>query len=396
VGGGPAGIATALFLSAAAPDLTDRIVVLEKERYPREKPCAGALGARGDAALASIGVTVDVPSVSIDGLAVRALGRTTVVREPKVGRVVRRVEFDAELAAVASRRGIDVRDGVRATALERHDDSVTVRTTNGELRADVVVGADGVSGFVRRALGFGPAPHLAQAIEVDTEPVATDLERDVLLFDLSDRSYPGYYWDFPTLVDGRPMVCRGVYYLKSASTEPIEIEDVLARELAMRGLDLGVYAKRRYAERGFDPRAPVSVPRVLLVGEAAGVDPVTGEGIAQAIQFGSFAGRYLAERIRARDFRFSDSMQRVHGASVGRDLRVRCAALALAYGKRRPAIERFLLDTPDFVRVGLQHFAGRRWSRGSALRAAKNAAWATFAHFLGTDSVSPVRAERLP
>src|SRR5689334_21755676 len=99
VGGGPAGIATALFLAHAAPGLTDRILVLEKERYPREKFCAGAVGARADRLLASIGVTVDVPSAPINGIAFRAMGKTVAVREPGAGRVVRRIEFDDALAS---------------------------------------------------------------------------------------------------------------------------------------------------------------------------------------------------------------------------------------------------------------------------------------------------------
>ena len=81
VGGGPAGIATALFLAHAAPELTRLIVVLEKERYPREKFCAGAIGARADKLLGSIGVVVDVPSVAIRGVAFRAMGRTLRVRD---------------------------------------------------------------------------------------------------------------------------------------------------------------------------------------------------------------------------------------------------------------------------------------------------------------------------
>lgn len=111
VGGGPAGISTALFLSHAAPELRERIVVLEKEHYPREKFCAGGVGARADKLLSSIGVTVDVPSVALNGVAFRAMGRTTVVRDGDIGRVVRRIEFDYQLARVAMERGISVLQG---------------------------------------------------------------------------------------------------------------------------------------------------------------------------------------------------------------------------------------------------------------------------------------------
>src|SRR5258706_11033367 len=103
VGGGPAGISTALFLAHHAPALADRMVVLEKERYPREKFCAGAIGARADTLLASIGVTVDVPSAPIGGLRCVAQGRSVLARLPAAGRVVRRIEFDHALAEAARR-----------------------------------------------------------------------------------------------------------------------------------------------------------------------------------------------------------------------------------------------------------------------------------------------------
>ena len=43
IGGGPAGLSTALHLQRIAPHLTHRILILEKARYPRPKLCAGAL-----------------------------------------------------------------------------------------------------------------------------------------------------------------------------------------------------------------------------------------------------------------------------------------------------------------------------------------------------------------
>ena len=44
VGGGPSGLSTALHVQAAAPAL--QTIVLEAEMYPREKICAGGIGAR--------------------------------------------------------------------------------------------------------------------------------------------------------------------------------------------------------------------------------------------------------------------------------------------------------------------------------------------------------------
>lgn len=370
VGGGPAGISTALFLAHAAPELTGRIVVLEKARYPREKFCAGGVGARADKLLGSIGVVVDVPSVWLDAIAFRAMGRTTVVDDGAVGRVVRRIEFDHALARIAAQRGIRIVEDAAVSAIRPFDGGVEVDSRAGLFRAQVLVGADGVGSIVRRSLGFDSTRYRAQALEIDTEPVDSDLPRNVLLFDASDRGLPGYYWDFPTLVDGREMVCRGVYLLKTGKSDPpVEIQDVLAGQLETRGLSLSSFRKKRYAERGFEPHVPVSRPHVLLVGEAAGIDPVTGEGIAQAIQYGAVAGRYLARRRRDGSFTFADWPAEVRRNMVGRDLIVREKGVRLFYGPARPAIERFLLDTPDFIRIGLQHFAGKRWSRAAVARA---------------------------
>ncbi|HEX4514979.1 MAG TPA: NAD(P)/FAD-dependent oxidoreductase, partial [Polyangiaceae bacterium] len=70
VGGGPAGLTSAVAMRAADPKLHVR--VLEKARYPREKYCAGALGGRGLKILDELDMRPDVPSVPIDGISLRA------------------------------------------------------------------------------------------------------------------------------------------------------------------------------------------------------------------------------------------------------------------------------------------------------------------------------------
>ena len=78
VGGGPAGISTALHVLAAAP--ATRLAVLEKERYPRDKICAGAIGGRAFRILERIGVEVDCPRVALDAIAMRVGGETEIGR----------------------------------------------------------------------------------------------------------------------------------------------------------------------------------------------------------------------------------------------------------------------------------------------------------------------------
>ena len=98
----------------------------------------------------------------------------------------------------------------------------------------------------------------------------------------------------------------------------------------------------------------------MLVGEAAGIDPVTGEGIAQAIEYGVLAGRFLARHLGRDDVppvvRWNDE---VAASRLARDLRIRTRFVRLFYGPSRAQVERFLLETPDALYVGGQHFAAQ-------------------------------------
>ena len=383
VGGGPAGIATALFFAAAAPHRRDRIAVLEKERYPREKICAGAVGARADRLLETLGVRVDVPSVPIHGFSVATARDTLRARDRHaagpIGRVVRRSEFDRAFADEARGRGLRVVEGARVDGLVFEHDAVRIRTSTGEIRARAVVGADGVGSFVRRALGAPRGHWSAQVVEVDTPGAARDPGRDLLHFDLSDRSLLGYAWDFPTVVAGAPLVCRGVYELRpgpgaipGAPRDP-STRDVGARLLErLDRLGLGRARLKRFAERGLALHEPLARPRALLVGEAAGIDPALGEGIAQAIFYGAVAGPYLARCLDRGDLSFGDWPRQLHDSRLGLDLRLRTRMTPWLYGRTRPLVERWVGGSRDLAIAGMRYFAGERVPR---LRLAGAALW---------------------
>lgn len=374
VGGGPAGSTTALALVTAAPELASRVVVLEKARYPREKPCAGALGARGDALLRELGVAIDVPSAPVDGISFQGAVDEVSASPGHIGRVVRRIEFDEALARAARSRGVEVREGVRVDGVKDEAGGVgaVLETSEGPVRARVVAGCDGVGSVVRKALGLGAGRLRAQVVEVDTEPVPGDRDRSLLHFDASDRSLPGYAWDFPTVVGGRALVCRGVYRLKvgdAGESEPgPDVSALLAARLRRQGIDPSTCKNKRFAERGYEPATVVARGALMLVGEAAGVNPVTGEGIAQAIEYGVLAGRFLARHLARSDGggAWVGAWQReVARSRLAWDLRIRTRFVRHFYGPSRPAVERLLTESPDAVYVGCQHFAAQPydWTR---------------------------------
>jgi flavin-dependent dehydrogenase len=354
VGGGPSGISTALHLQAAAPGA--RIVVLEKERYPRDKICAGGIGARAFRLLERIAVEVACPRVALDAVAVRLAGDTVVVRQPGCGAVVRRIEFDHAFARAAIDRGIAVREGCAVHGIAAGAHGVAVTTADGEaLHARCVVGADGVGGVVRRLSGFPRGELRAQVVELDTEAAPGDLPRDTVVFDFATRALRGYAWDFPTLVAGQALVCRGIYALGVSADRP---RTRLADYLAARSLDVARYRIKQFAERGFEPGAEIARPRVLLVGEAAGIDIATGEGIGQAIEYGAVAGRYLARALAGDRLGFADWRRTIDRHHLGYQLRIRHAAHRVFYGPRRASVEHMLPRITRLMQAGIQDFAG--------------------------------------
>ena len=376
VGGGPSGLSTALHLQAAAP--AARVAVLEAARYPREKICAGGVGGRALRLLEGLGIAVDCPHVPIDEVVVRVGGEEVATRDPGLAIVVRRVEFDHALAREAIARGIAVRDGCPVARIAIGDDRVEIETAAGEvLRARAVVGADGVAGVVRRQAGFARGELRAQVVELDTEAAPGDRPRDTIVFDFTARDLGGYAWDFPTAVAGQPLVCRGAYLLHKAARLDDHAGDPaisprahLARYLAARGLDLARYRLKQFAERGFEPGAAISAPRVLLVGEAAGIDIATGEGIAQAIEYGALAGPYLARALERDDLGFTSWRRRVDLHHVGRQLRIRHFCYRMFYGHRRDTVARMLPRMRAMFRIGVADFAGKPLSKLDLLRGA--------------------------
>jgi len=396
VGGGPAGLTTAAAMVRSDARLRGRVIVVEKARYPREKICAGAVGDRGWRFLDALGIAPDVPHVRVHGVSVCSTEGHLVARPGHIGRVVRRVEFDCGLREQVTALGVKVVDGVRVTGLEDCGTHVDVATSAGHLKAAVVVGAGGVGCPVRRNLGLHAGALRAMALEVDTPPIASDLSRELIHFDASCRRYAGYVWDFPAVVDGEDVVCRGIYVLRPRSgavadvspDDGIDLEAELAVYLSDRGLDLSTVRRKRFAERGFVPRDEVVGGRRVLVGESAGIDPVSGEGIAQAIEYGALAGRFLA-RWDGTSAGLQAWQQTLSRSRLGWDLFARSWGVSLFYGQRRPRLERGFAGSQALLEAGARHWAGHAQSPLSLMGGLGQALWSSMASAPQLAATSP-------
>ena len=361
IGGGPAGLSTALHLQRMDPLLASRVLILEKACYPRSKLCAGALVVDAEVLLERLGLDVrEVPHVDADKIQFEFEGSGLNFRMWKrhALRIIRRDEFDNWLAKKAEIRGLEIREGVTVKNVIPDKNGVTIETDQETFRAQVVVGADGSNGITRRCI-FPNAPvYTARLLEVltpeydviarsrlaatkkspDKQEIATlpSVARNdkIAYFDFFPvpNNIAGYVWDFPTQVRGEPMRCWGIYdtNILSKQDRP-QLREPLAEEMARLGFHLGDYELKGHPIRWFSPWNQMSVPRVLLVGDAAGADPLLGEGISMALGYGSLAAREIAEALQRNDFSFNGYRRRVVRSALGRSLLVRWAITYIIY-----------------------------------------------------------------
>ena len=361
VGGGPAGTSTALHLVRREGISPSRIVMLEKARHPRDKPCAVAVSAWGVRALAAIDVGLDVPHVAIRGL--RVLTADGVGTESaSLGVVVRRCELDASLWGVARADGVAAYDGEPLLGLERGPGGWCLTTPHRALTARLVAACDGAGSTVRKLLGVRESArkgHLYVA-ETPVRPGDAGPNAGLCDFDLrvADDGVEGYYWDFPTVVGGALSVSRGIYHANF--TPRPDLKRHLARSLASRGVDIARLKLKPFSTRPLVPGACLSLRGLALVGEAAGIDATTGEGIAQAILMGGVAEKHLARALRVGDQRLDGYGPEVTGTAVGRHLLQSAWLARRVYGAGGATWRAFLAREQAALEAGARWYAGER------------------------------------
>jgi geranylgeranyl reductase family protein len=322
VGGGPAGAAAAIRLAQVAPDLAPRTLVLDRAVFPRDKPCGGGIARITEDLLDMLEIRIDVPSVWIDELRFLHPAGETTYRRPNAFRVVRRRDFDAALLDVARSLGVVVHEGEAVRDLAREDDGIRIDTDVATYRADVIIGADGARSRVRRTFVTPHAGATFVALETTTPDAgaANGAHGTAAVFDF--RAVPaglhGYAWDFPCISAGLPAVNCGVGGIRWTPGHAPGSQ--LEARLAERGVAFAKQDAEGAAVPLYHPASAQSAPRVLLAGDAVGIDPLMGEGISVAIATGLMAGHVAANAVASGDVGFDDHARRIAGSPIGERL----------------------------------------------------------------------------
>lgn len=357
VGSGPAGSSVALNLMQTAPELARRAVLFEKGHHPRHKLCAGALVVDTEVCLRKLGLSAeDVPHVKVPFVHALFEGRGPKMRldKQRAFRVCHRTEFDGWLVEKAKQRGVALQEDTAVLAVEPVEGGMLVKTNRGEVRARVVVGADGAKSTVRRAV-VGHATdggvRVARTIEVITEPPDSTVTpalwpQDDAVIDLqvlTERQIQGYVWDFPTLRAGELRRNRGVYDSRILPrTGAAPLPPALQADLEKAGQHLADYDVLGAPLRWYNPAGPFAAPGMLLVGDAAGTDALFGEGISSALAYGELAAASLRQAFASDDRSFADYPRRVRKSRMGRALLFRARTARLVFRVQSPVLQRIL------------------------------------------------------
>ncbi|HJK94898.1 MAG TPA: NAD(P)/FAD-dependent oxidoreductase [Polyangiaceae bacterium LLY-WYZ-15_(1-7)] len=303
VGGGPGGSAFALWALRAGVAPGD-LVILDKAAFPRPKLCGGALTFRGTETLREL---LGQPGGGGEtrGLEFRCALGSFPVRERDVQWLYDRALLDDTLLQACVDAGVEVRERCQVTGVEPTSSGWRVEWKGLAGRQhegfDWVVGADGARGVVRRAAGLrgGIVGRLVEAVYEPVEAGRWDPTTLYFDFDPILDGIPGYGWIFPYPKPGATglwklgvMDGRGV---ASGSALKAWTEAYAARS-GFRRVDEKIAG---WPEHYWSPKTEAHRPGLILTGEAWGIDPLLGEGIAPALEISRYAAGRLKEALDA-------------------------------------------------------------------------------------------------
>jgi geranylgeranyl reductase family protein len=316
IGAGPAGSVTAYRLARTGAS----VLLLDRARFPRDKPCGGGLTGR---ALRKLPFSVDpVVEDVVDRFEFRLQYRRRVIKQSscELVRMTQRKRLDAFLAERAADAGAEFRDGARVSAVETNGAAAV--TVGGErIEADVLVGADGVNGVTARSLDLRGRYVYGVALEGNVPYLAVPEERyrGRAVLELGIVS-GGYGWVFAKgdhvnvgvggwEVEGPRLRTLLDRLCVEHAIEPEAVENLRGFRLPLRG-----------------PGDPVANGRAVLVGDAAGlVDPISGDGMYEAFVSAELAADAITDLLRGDVADLSAYAPRLEGA-LSRDASASWAA----------------------------------------------------------------------
>lgn len=309
VGAGPAGSSAAAWAARNGQQVT----VIDKEKFPRDKPCGDGLTPRAIKELTSLGLA-DWLSTKPKNIGLRAAGFGQELllpwkspSLPEWGSAVPRVELDNRILQVAKDSGATVHDGFAAEDVEIENGSISKVITKSaeevvEYKVKNVIIADGVRSHLGRKLNrtwhrdtaYGVAARAYIKSERHDDPwISSHLE----LRGSENEILSGYGWIFP---QGNGEVNIGVGTLATQKRPAdINLRALISQYTEEQRETWKLSGELRLPWSAMLPMggavSGVAGRNYMFIGDAAGcVNPLNGEGIDYGLETGRLAAELLS------------------------------------------------------------------------------------------------------
>ena len=296
VGGGPGGSTAARFCAKAGL----KTLVIEKEKFPRYKPCGGCLSTKTVHLLGLNLSSVIENTIYGSKFTYRSKDPFFIETKDPIAFLVMRDRFDQLLINKASEEGAEILEGEKVTKAEERADGVEVELTKGKkFSCQYLIGADGAESVVARSVSLSSPKNDGSGIAIESEiPFDSSIhfpQKELQFIHLDFGRIPnGYGWVFPK----KEYLSIGIggMFRETKKMNPRQyFSDFL------KGLDYIPKGKTgrvmgHLLPSFYDENQKVSQGRFLLVGDAAHLmDPLQGEGIYYAIRSGMLAAEAITE-----------------------------------------------------------------------------------------------------
>lgn len=300
VGAGPAGNAAALRARA----LECSAVIVEREKFPRSRPCGGWVGPAGVALLNELGIKQkSLKPVEFAGVRIYSLDmkKNASVKDNDLnGWIVERAILDQCLLDAAERAGATLRSPATPAGVTLGEDRVTLRFEDGSSVAGrILLIADGALSSTARIANLVPAgrqPEAARSISCEGPPTKGHTGLDIVI--------------------GATRILQVAAVTRTADRTRVTLHTRMTLDAAMEAFRSFIAAAETAGQLPKGMSAPQSMvgplgtaldmeahvgKRTLLIGDAGGfVASFSGEGIYPAMRSGMIAAEVAARAIKSR------------------------------------------------------------------------------------------------
>jgi geranylgeranyl reductase family protein len=315
VGAGPAGSTCAFYLARRGV----RVLLLDRQRFPRDKVCGDAVCSPAHEHLRQMGVLQQIEAeglgqwAAVGGLyspkGIGFIGSSVDTTKPPLVIAIRRIVLDEKMVRAAQNAGVELVEEYPVGSVEfsAADGVWTINHARGSsapYQARVLVAADGSPSRLARSLGIVNVRPQAVCSRAYIEAASTNFDADGVVY-YPPELLPGYCALFR---ESGGLLNFCVYVLpggKVANTDLRRMHEHLLLNYGELRKALGDGAnirKMQGAELRLGGIPQSSGDHLLIVGDAAGqIDPFTGEGIHHAIEAAFIASEVLFEGLNAGD-----------------------------------------------------------------------------------------------